>query len=135
GFVALWGVGQVFPPLDAWLLGAWMTSADPSTVGGFLFVLITSIASGITVSTVRWLVIDRIHHWTRLKRPEWDDAKLQDKLAAFVLGTHERTVCDDERTLLRNGRPRRRKAGARGEAGAESARDRKAGRPADREDD
>jgi hypothetical protein len=37
----------------------------------------------MVISCVRWLVIDRIHAWTGLTAPAWDDAKLADRVAAF----------------------------------------------------
>jgi hypothetical protein len=38
----------------------------------------------MVVSSLRWLLVDTLHHVTGLKRPEWDDAKLPEKLPAFA---------------------------------------------------
>jgi len=80
GFVALWGVSYVAEPVQSWL-GA--SPADAPTVGGFLYVTLASIAAGLTVSTVRWMVIDTLHHATGLARPAWDFSLLQQHVAAF----------------------------------------------------
>ena len=80
GFVLLWGLSHVSPTVALWL--GTSASAGP-TVGGFLYVTLGSVAAGITVSTLRWLVIDTIHHCTGIKKPEWDFTRLQSRTAAF----------------------------------------------------
>ena len=67
GFTALWGAAYISPVLRSWLVGSGMTGP---TVGGFLYVTLASVAAGLTVSTVRWAVIDTIHHWTGLTQPQ-----------------------------------------------------------------
>ena len=44
---------------------------------------LASISAGMFVSTIRWLIIDRIHHWSGLAEPEWDFSKLEAKATAF----------------------------------------------------
>src|SRR5437016_3433134 len=82
GFTALWGGTYISPSLSAWI---GTPPSDPPTVGGFLFVTLASIAAGITVSTVRWLVIDTLHHGTGLRPPDWDFSSLRDSVPAFSL--------------------------------------------------
>ena len=83
GFVSLWGLAEFTPSVKVWLsASAVMVDAMP-TVGGFLYVTLASVAAGLTASTIRWAVIDRIHHATGIPKPPWDDSKLQDKLDAF----------------------------------------------------
>lgn len=84
GFVALWGLGYVSPTVRLWLSAAQVTMDIP-TIGGFLYVTLASIALGMTLSAVRWLVIDWINEHTGLPRPSWDDAKLQKNLDAYNL--------------------------------------------------
>ena len=84
GFVVLLGISPVSPTVQTWL----SASAEPEqwpTVGGFLYVTLASVGLGMTTSAVRWFLVDRINEWTGLKRPEWDDSKLQANLAAFDL--------------------------------------------------
>ena len=81
GFVVLWGVSYFSATVRLWLSGAGTTP----TIGGFMFGTLASVAAGVTVSTVRWLVIDKIHHWTGIRQPPWDFARLQDNVGAYNL--------------------------------------------------
>ncbi len=80
GFTALWGLSYVSQTIRSWLAA---TPTDAPTVGGFLYVTLGSIAAGLTVSTVRWAVIDTIHHWTGISPPHWDFSRLQENINAF----------------------------------------------------
>ncbi|MEZ6055469.1 MAG: hypothetical protein R3C01_02070 [Planctomycetaceae bacterium] len=79
GLVSLWGLSHVSTTLDRWL-GA---DLDGPTVGGFLYVTLASIGAGLTVSTMRWLIIDTLHHRTGIQQPDWDFTKLGERTAAF----------------------------------------------------
>ncbi len=79
GFVVLWGASYFSETIALWLSGS---GATP-TVGGFMYVTLASVAAGVTVSTVRWAVIDTIHRWTGLPQPNWDFSRLQDNVAAY----------------------------------------------------
>ena len=80
GFTTLWGLSYVSETIRSWL--GTSSTATP-TVGGFLYVTLGSVAAGLTVSTVRWLVIDTVHHWTGIPRPRWDFSRLQQNVEAF----------------------------------------------------
>jgi hypothetical protein len=80
GFVALFGVSFFSETVRTWLTVA---SADAPTVGGFLYVTLASLAAGLTVSTVRWAIIDTVHHCTGVRQPNWDFSRLQDNIAAY----------------------------------------------------
>lgn len=80
GFLALWGLSFLSPAVAEWLRGA--GSAGP-TVGGFLYVLLASVAAGMTVSALRWALVDRAHGMTGLRRPQLDFRNLSGKLDAF----------------------------------------------------
>lgn len=79
GFTVLWGLSYFSETVRNWLSGA---STTP-TVGGFMYVTLASVAAGVTVSTVRWAVIDTVHRWTGLRQPAWDFSRLQDNVAAY----------------------------------------------------
>lgn len=80
GFLALWGLGCLSSPLHVWLLGA--GESGPSVVA-LLYVVIASVASGMSVSALRWAVVDRVHHATGIRRPRLDFRRLDEKLQAF----------------------------------------------------
>ncbi len=80
GFVSLWAVAAFSPAVDSWLTSA--PHAQP-TVGGFLYTTLGSLSGGLTISAVRWAVVDTFHHATGLVPPEWDFSKLRDRLDAF----------------------------------------------------
>lgn len=80
GFVALWGAGSVSPAVRLWLVGS--TAGGPD-VGGVFYVSMASVAVGMTVSAVRWAVVDWLHAATGLIRPAWDDSRLNEQLPAF----------------------------------------------------
>ena len=82
GFVALWGGTYVAGPLRPWLLGE---AGGGPTVGGFLSTTVAAVAAGLTASTIRWLVIDTLHHGTGVRPPDWDFALLGERVAAFGL--------------------------------------------------
>jgi len=79
GFIVLWGLSHVSTTIAGWL----GSTADDPTVGGFLYVTLASVGAGLTVSTLRWLLIDSLHHHTGLQQPAWDFSRLADRTAAF----------------------------------------------------
>lgn len=79
GFTALQGF-----PLLAPAGTAWGTGGDPNPpLTAFLSGTVMALAAGLTVSAVRWLVIDRIHLWTGLRLPVRDFARLEQNVAAL----------------------------------------------------
>src|ERR1043166_3090482 len=80
GFLALWGGTAVSPVLRAWF---GTPPANAPTVGGFLSLTVASIAAGLTVSTVRWLLVDTLHHRTGIPPPPWDFSALERNVTAF----------------------------------------------------
>ena len=87
GFVALVGVGFVSETVASWLSAS---SSTAPTVGGFLYVTLASLDAGLTVSTIRWAVIDTIHHRTGIPEASPDFSMLQEKLTAYqyLVATH-----------------------------------------------
>jgi hypothetical protein len=80
GFVLLWGLQPVLPSIELFL-GA--PAGGATSVGGFLSGAVAALGLGMTASTVRWLVVDAIHHATGLRPPPWDFSRLEDRAAAF----------------------------------------------------
>ncbi len=82
GFIAVVVIGGLVPTIQPWL--AIVPDGQP-TVGGFLFVMLASVAAGMLVSSIRWLLIDTVHHRTGIGPPRWDFSRLQSNLAAYNL--------------------------------------------------
>jgi hypothetical protein len=79
GFTALEGFPLVAPAGTSW-----GTTGDPNpTLTSFLSGTVMALAAGLTVSTVRWLLIDSLHHATGLRRPTRDFARLEKSVAAY----------------------------------------------------
>ena len=81
GFVVVSAASRYSEAIGSWLGVGQSASA---TVGGFLYATVASVATGMIVSALRWLVLDFIHHRTGVKKPHWDFSLLQSKRAAFV---------------------------------------------------
>ena len=82
GFVALWGLSFRVEQLRFWLGQA---NDASTTIGGFLYTTLAALTFGLIASTLRWLVIDSLHHWTGIRRPKWNFSKLQNRLGAYSL--------------------------------------------------
>ncbi len=80
GFILLWGLEPHSPIINGWL---GLTSAANPSIGGFLYVTMASVALGQVISTLRWLTIDSLHHWTGIRKPTLNFARLKDSVAAF----------------------------------------------------
>jgi hypothetical protein len=70
------------------LVCAAATNEVSPTLPGLLSGTVQAIAVGLTVSTLRWLIIDTFHHHTGLRPPRWDFALLEKSVAAFELLVH-----------------------------------------------
>ena len=83
GFTALQGLPYLSASPAA-VLGPVVPGMEP-TLAGFLYGTIQAITVGLTVSAVRWLVLDTLHHKAGLEPPQWDFALLTTNVAAFEL--------------------------------------------------
>lgn len=69
GLAAVWGLSAIVPSLG----GLFVASTENApTVGGFLYLTVSSVGAGVFVSTIRWMVLDTVHHLTGLPRPPLD---------------------------------------------------------------
>ncbi|MCA9304979.1 MAG: hypothetical protein KDA16_00470 [Phycisphaerales bacterium] len=82
GFVVLLGLATLSDTVAAWVAG---TQTAAPTLGGFLYVTAGSVAAGMIASAFRWLFVDTVHHATGLKRPEFDDSRLSERLSAIEM--------------------------------------------------
>lgn len=84
GFLLLWGLSYTSDQVAVWLVKS--SATDAPTVGGFLYAALASLALGLLISAIRWLIIDHFLFWfTCLQRPTLDFSHLKDKdaFAAF----------------------------------------------------
>lgn len=81
GFVVVAVIGLHSEAVGSWLSGP---AIDSVSVGGFLFATLASLAAGMVISALRWLVLDRIHHATGVHPPAWEFSDFQSKRAGFI---------------------------------------------------
>jgi hypothetical protein len=85
GYTALQGLPFLSNSSPAWgAVGGEVSLTLPSFLSG----TVAAIAAGLTVSTVRWLLVDTFHHRTGLRPPRWDFALLDKNVAAFEFLIH-----------------------------------------------
>lgn len=82
GFTCLWGLSGIYPSLVTWLAAE--PTREPS-IGGFLYIVLGSLAVGLVVSAIRWATIDRLHHATGVPSPDLNFTRLTQNLAAYQL--------------------------------------------------
>lgn len=82
GATALWGFSLFSPSLAAWFAA---TPENAPTISGFLYLTIASLAVGMTITAIRWAVVDQLHAITGLKPPKLDFSRLATSVEAFSL--------------------------------------------------
>lgn len=82
GATVLLGFSPFSVTLNSWFA---TTPADVPTIGGFLYLTVSSIAAGMTVSALRWAIIDTIHRCTGLPAPSLEFSRLGANVTAFGL--------------------------------------------------
>ncbi len=80
GFIGLAGLTPLFPAVAQWLRPV---SQNDLGLAPPLYAVLGATAVGLILSCFRWFLIDRIHRWTGVKRPVWDDAQLGHVLGGF----------------------------------------------------
>lgn len=97
GFLLLWGLSFSLNDVASWLSKS--SASEGPTVAGFLYATLGSLALGLLISAVRWLVVDSILHfyYKRIRSkplPQINFAKLKtaDVFAAFqgIIDNHYR---------------------------------------------
>lgn len=82
GATVLVGLSPFLPAIRTWL------AAEPAgspTIGGFLYLTLAALAAGMTVSAIRWALVDTLHRFTGLPPPRVDFRSLGRSVDAFVL--------------------------------------------------
>ncbi len=82
GFIALVGLAPIFPGVAQWLRPVSAGEFDLG-LGPPLYAVLGATAFGLVLSCFRWILIDRVHHWTGVERPAWEDSKLDRMLGGF----------------------------------------------------
>jgi hypothetical protein len=82
GATALVGFSQFSPILQTWLAA---TAVDAPTIGGFLYLTTASLAAGMTISAIRWALVDTAHGFLGLPAPKLDFSRLDSKVEALGL--------------------------------------------------
>ena len=80
GFICLWGISMSVEPMKSMLV---TTPKLQPSVGGLIFTSIFSLALGLFCSTIRWLIIDSIHHKMGIRVSCWDFSKLGKQLDTY----------------------------------------------------
>lgn len=79
GFTALQGFPWFRAGSTAWGTGL---ESNPN-LSAFLSGTVEALAAGLTISAVRWLLIDTLHHRTGIDPPRWDFSRLEKSVAGF----------------------------------------------------
>jgi hypothetical protein len=82
GATVLAGWSAHVPTAAGWFVAS---PGEPPTVGGLVFLSLAAVAVGMTVSAVRWVLVDRLHARTGLVPPRLDFANLPGRVAEFQL--------------------------------------------------
>jgi len=82
GAMVLLGASLFNPTLQTWFATA---PTEAPTIGGFLYLTVASLGVGMTVSAVRWAIVDKIHARTGVPIPARDFSKLGRNVEAFHL--------------------------------------------------
>ena len=80
GFIALAGLTPLFPAVARWLRPV---GDGDFGVGPPLYAVLAATALGLILSCFRWLLIDHLHYWMGVRRPAWDDRRLDAVLGGF----------------------------------------------------
>lgn len=82
GATVLLGISPFSPLVRSWFA---VSPEGAPTIGGFLFLTVASMGVGMTISAIRWLVIDTLHRLTGLTPPPRDFSRLGPNVEAFGL--------------------------------------------------
>lgn len=81
GFAMLLGLSPVSETVRLWV----GSPNELPTVAGMLYGTLATLGCGLTASTIRWGIIDTIHHRTGIREAQWDFAQLRGNVTAYEL--------------------------------------------------
>ena len=76
------GFSLFSPSPAAWFAA---TPENAPTISGFLYLTVTSLAAGMTITAIRWAIVDQLHAITGLRPPKLDFSRLATRVDAFNL--------------------------------------------------
>lgn len=82
GATAFWGLSRFSPTLQVWLAAS---PENVPTISGFLYLTLASLTVGMTVTALRWAIVDHLHAWTGLPPPRLDFSRLAGRVDAYHL--------------------------------------------------
>lgn len=82
GATVLVGFSPFSPTIQSWLATA---SGSPPSIGGFLYLTLAALACGMTVSAIRWALVDTLHRVSGLPPPQLNFRSLGRNVDAFIL--------------------------------------------------
>lgn len=82
GFVGLWGVSPFSKTVQSWIT---ISPESRGAAAALVYVTLASLAVGMTVSALRWLLIDHFHHVTGVRPPQCDFQNLDEQAGGFMI--------------------------------------------------
>lgn len=80
GATVLAGWSPHVPAMAGWVV---TPPGEPPTIGGLVFLSVAAVVVGMTVSAVRWAMVDRVHARTGLVAPKLNFTHLPGRVAEF----------------------------------------------------
>ena len=78
GFLVVNGMSFHLP-----VIAGWLGPTHQPSLGGVLYITLSSVGCGLVVSALRWLVVDTFFHRTGVEQARWGLSELRENLQAF----------------------------------------------------
>lgn len=80
GFSLLYGTSYLVPELQVWFS---LDALNAMSGASLVLLAVTAIGAGLVAHTIRWCLLDSLHHWTGLRPQQWDFSKFAANLGAY----------------------------------------------------